>query len=394
MDDDTQPSKHRLSLSRPKPNTVIGSVVAAAMVAIAAFQGVSAFKDDPATVVAGGTAPDKVAVSLLDRLDVEGVRIGEDVYVPAKAVDEAFDLDQEKTDNGVRLANTLRLPVIATAHDPKGNWLGADRTRVEEWGSVKMDDATGLPKFVHDNRQDFLPITVAHYGLEHYSLWAVQGNADDLAKAVKAADWFVDNQESSGGWPALFDFEFQPGMTDTLKSGWYSGMSQGMAADLLAKIYDKTKTTKYRTAALKGLNPLTVSVENGGVQRMFEGEYQWWEEYPTRNRPTYVLNGFIYCLIGTYDVAKLLNDSRAQQLYESGLRSLTRMVNLYDLGSHTSYDLLHYSVPGTPPNIARWDYHNLHVELLSTLNVITEGQFKDVQARWYGYVKGVSAPHN
>jgi hypothetical protein len=81
----------------------------------------------------------------------------------------------------------LRLPVIATAHDPKGNWLGADRTRVEEWGSVKMDDATGLPRFVHDNRQDFLPITVAHYGLEHYSLWAVQGNADDLAKAVKAA---------------------------------------------------------------------------------------------------------------------------------------------------------------------------------------------------------------
>jgi hypothetical protein len=378
-------------LSRPVA-TVIGAVMAAALVATAAFEGVEAFRD-PGSVAAAGS-PERLGVSLLDRIDAEGVVVEGDVYVLAEAVDEAFDLEQERTDGGLRLANTLKHPAIATAHDPRGSWLGAEKTTVEEWGDVRMDDATGLPKFFHDGQTDFLPITVAHYGLAYYSRWAIDGDSDSWAKAVRAADWFVDNQDTTGGWPALFDFEFQPGMTDTLKSGWYSGMSQGMAADLLARVYVETRTVRYRTAALKGLNPLTVAVENGGVQRMFDGDYQWWEEYPTRNRPTYVLNGFIYCLVGVYDVAKLLGDTRAQQLYDSGLRSLKRMVNLYDLGDHTAYDLLHFSVPGQPPNIARWDYHNLHVSLLSTMNVITSGEFKDVQERWLGYVTGVSSPHN
>jgi len=373
--------------------TVIGAVIAASLVATAAFEGVEAFRE-PSAVAGTPTEPEKVGVSILDRIDAEGVKVGDEVYVPADVIDEAFDLEQEEADGRLRLANTLSQPTIFTAHDPKGSWLGGEKNRVEEWGDVRMDEATGLPKFLHNGQLDFLPITVAHYGLQHWSIWALEGNAESLDKAVRAADWFVDNQAPTGGWPALFDFEFQPGMTDTLKSGWVSGMSQGMAADLLARVYVEKNVAKYRTAALKALNPLSVSVENGGVQRMFEGEYEWWEEYPTRNRPTYVLNGFIYCLIGTYDVAQLLGDAKAQRLYESGLRSLKRMVNLYDLGDHTSYDLLHFSVPGQPPNIARWGYHNLHVSQLSTMNVITNGEFKDVQERWLGYVKGVSSPHN
>lgn len=392
--DEVRPPRgqHRLDLSS-KPALVIGAVIAVALVAIATFQGVELLR--PTGAVTAAAAPvEKTDVNLLNRIDVEGVVVDGHVYVPADAIDEAFDLEQEKTDSGLRLTNTLRTPVLATAHDPKGSWLGAERTNVEEWGDVVMDDATGLPKFKHGGVLDFLPITVAHYGLAHYSKWVVNGDAASLEKAVRAADWFVDNQDSSGGWPALFDFEFHPPMTTTLKSGWYSGMSQGMAADLLAKIYVEKKETRYRTAALRGLNPLSVPVENGGVQRLYEGQYQWWEEYPTTNRPTYVLNGFIYCLIGVYDVAKLLNDSRASQLYDSGLASLKRMLNLYDLGDHTSYDLLHFSVPNQPPNIARWDYHNLHVSLLSSLNIITNGQFKAVEERWFGYVNGISSPHN
>ena len=146
-------------------------------------------------------------------------------------------------------------------------------------------------------------------------------------------------------------------------------------------------------AALKALNPLSVSVENGGVQRMFEGEYEWWEEYPTRNRPTYVLNGFIYCLINRTTSPSCWATRRRSGSTRAAC-SLKRMVNLYDLGDHTSYDLLHFSVPGQPPNIARWGYHNLYVSQLSTMNVITNGEFKDVQERWLGYVKGVSSPHN
>jgi hypothetical protein len=150
----------------------------------------------------------------------------------------------------------------------------------------------------------------------------------------------VDNQESSGGWPALFDFEFQPGHDRhpevRVVLGDVAGHGGGPAREDLYE--DEDHEVPHRGA--QGPQP---AHRLGGERRRASGcsraKYQWWEEYPTRNRPTYVLTGFIYCLIGTYDVAKLLNDSRAQQLYDERLRSLTRMVNLYDLGSHTSYDL-------------------------------------------------------
>jgi len=393
---ETRPTlRQRIGLTRTS-STLIGSTIALALVAMATFQGIDVLGQHGATTPpAAAASPDHVKVNIQDRVDADGILVGGKVYVPADAVDNVFDLEHKQTDDGYTMTNTLNKPVIFTAYDPKGDWLQGEKNDVEHWGDVRMDDATGLPKFLHGGKLDFLPITVAHYGLQYYSIWSLNHNdASAWAKTLKTADWFVANQNSDGGWPAKFDFEFQPGLTSTLKSGWYSGMSQGMGATLLARVYAQTKDAKYRTAALKALNPLTVPVADGGVQRTFDGKYQWWEEYPTKNYPTYVLNGFIYCLLGVYDVWQLLGDTKAGQLYNSGLASLLRMINLYDLGSHTSYDLLHYSIPGIPPNIARWGYHNLHVSQLSVLNIITNGQFKDLQARWLGYVPGVSAPHN
>ena len=183
MTQDTQPrGQHRLGLSRTSM-TVIGAVIAASLVATAAFEGVEAFRE-PSAVAGTPTEPEKVGVSILDRIDAEGVKVGDEVYVPADVIDEAFDLEQEEADGRLRLATTLSQPTIFTAHDPKGSWLGGEKNRVEEWGDVRMDDATGLPKFLHNGQLDFLPITVAHYGLQHWSIWALEGNAESLDKAA------------------------------------------------------------------------------------------------------------------------------------------------------------------------------------------------------------------
>ena len=65
------------------------------------------------------------------------------------------------------------------------------------------------------------------------------------------------------------------------------------------------------------------------------------------------------------------------------------MIGLFDLGCSSSYDLVHHSVPGTAPNIAREGYHNLHVTLLSVLNVFENGGFQSVEDRWAGYASDV-----
>jgi heparosan-N-sulfate-glucuronate 5-epimerase len=285
-------------------------------------------------------------------------------------------------------------PLILTSYDPLGPWLGEQYTSVETWAKVQMDPATGLPQTVYPWGTYFYPVTVAHYGLEQYSKWAASGSTDAFGKAKLVGDWFVRNQDTRGGWPVPFDYDYRKGVTTTLRAGWYSGMAQGMASTLLAKLYARTHNDRYRAAALRSLNVLATPVEQGGVLRKFQGVYEWWEEYPIRNHPVYVLNGFMYALIGVYDTGVLLADDRAKQMYTSGLRSLIRMVNLYDLGSRTSYDLLHLDVPGSPPNVARWGYHYTHVTLLSAMNVITGGGFAGIERRWLGYCNGVVTPPN
>lgn len=76
------------------------------------------------------------------------------------------------------------------------------------------------------------------------------------------------------------------------------------------------------------------------------GKYDWYEEYPTKPA-SFVLNGFIYSLLGLYDLnatapPHLTKD--VQNLYNQGMVSLKKMLVLFDTGSGTIYDLRHFTL--------------------------------------------------
>lgn len=50
----------------------------------------------------------------------------------------------------------------------------------------------------------------------------------------------------------------------------------------------------------------------------------------------------------------------ASALFDQGMKSLKKLLPLFDMGSTTSYDLRHFTL-NVGPNIARWDYHATHV---------------------------------
>lgn len=141
-----------------------------------------------------------------------------------------------------------------------------------------------------------------------------------------------------------------------------------------------------------------------------------YEEYPT-SPPSFVLNGFIYSLLGLYDLnttvpASLSRD--AGHLYEQGMISLKKMLLLFDTGSGTIYDLRHFtlglhwfgifncrpditliSVSGIGPNIARWDYHATHVnQLLLLAKIHQDPLISRTAERWHSYMYGKRSPHN
>ncbi|CAD5115988.1 DgyrCDS4924 [Dimorphilus gyrociliatus] len=208
-----------------------------------------------------------------------------------------------------------------------------------------------------------------------------------------ASKWLLLNQDKSGGWPINVDRNLANGELE-LSAGWYSAMAQGQAMSLLCRAYSRTGKKEYLEAAKKAAFILSTPSSKGGVKAKFADKYDWYEEYPTQP-PSFVLNGFIYALIGLYDVYTLTEDQLSGKLYSDGMESLQTLLPLYDSGSGSFYDLRHYSLPGTAPNLARWDYHTTHINQLLLLNTIEQSSiFTKTAARWVGYMKGHRAKHN
>ena len=216
-----------------------------------------------------------------------------------------------------------------------------------------------------------------------------------LAQFYYAANWLVANQDERGGWPIMVKRYIANGMLE-LAPGWYSAMAQGQAMSLLVRAYIRTKNKKYLSAALKGTHLYDVPSSEGGVLAKFADKYNWYEEYPT-TPSCFVLNGFIYSLLGLYDlrmVAPAKESFVADRLYTTGLESLRSLLPLFDTGSGSIYDLRHYTL-GVAPNLARWDYHTTHINQLLLLSTIEDDPIYETTAkRWISYMKGHRAPHN
>lgn len=210
-----------------------------------------------------------------------------------------------------------------------------------------------------------------------------------------AARWLATNQRARGGWPVLARRRVAPGVPD-LKPGWHSAMSQGHGISLLSRAYYRSGDIDYLRAARRALHLLDVPSHAGGVKAMWMDKYVWYEEYPTKP-PLFVLNGFIYTLLGLYDLHVIEGEnsiSLAKKMYDDGMLSLKTLLPLFDTGGGSFYDLRHFTL-GISPNIARWDYHATHVNQLYLLaGLDPDPIFINTAKRWEGYMQGKRAAHN
>lgn len=266
------------------------------------------------------------------------------------------------------------------------NWNGG------LWDRVIFDEQ-GIPKVQFYFGLHYAPSTAFHWGLVSYSKWINTNNISNFIHAKEIADWAVMNQSEQGGWGWYFDHNFSRGVLGELQSGWYSAMTQGLGMSLLSRMYSVTGNTDYKNASINATKLFDVLVEDGGVLAMYNS-MPWYEEYPTPDGGSFVLNGFIYSLIGLYDSWKLLNHTDSKDKYLDGINSLGKMISLFDLGCYSSYDLVHHSIESKAPNIARESYHGLHISQLSLVNVFESNRFLEIQNRWIEYANGICAPHN
>lgn len=211
-----------------------------------------------------------------------------------------------------------------------------------------------------------------------------------------AAIWLRDHQNEYGIWP----IEVAKERIDypTLQPGWTSAMAQGHGISMMVRAANVFQDPTYWEAAGKALEPFKNEPKNGGVRNYLFEKYVWYEEYPFVEG-LFVLNGFMYALIGLYDLSVCSTAPptiafEATTLFQEGLLSLRALLPLFDAGKGSFYDLGHI-IQKTPPNLARWDYHTVHVQQLRLLNSFLHDQeLENFAFRWEEYTKGNYAAHN
>src|SRR5260370_9661573 len=99
-------------------------------------------------------------------------------------------------------------------------------------------------------------------------------------------------------------------------------MAQGVAISVLTRAYRITEDSDYLQSATRALLPFTKNVDDGGVRRGFSlasgtsAAGNFYEEYPTRSYSAFTLNGFMFALIGLYDLSQIPNQD-AGLLFEN-----------------------------------------------------------------------------
>jgi heparosan-N-sulfate-glucuronate 5-epimerase len=224
------------------------------------------------------------------------------------------------------------------------------------------------------------PVTSAQYGLWAYDLYLRTENRRYRRIVLRVADWLVVNQRQDR-W--FYDFNGDVSGI-VIKKPWISAMAQGQAMSLLERAYRLTGNERYRSTALRSLVPLESDVRSGGVSRCFLGNCSlpFFEEAPT-TPPSYILNGFMFTLIGLYDLASIAPRSQALPLYSAARRTLHFALPRYDVDGVASYDLTHLTVRGKEPTIATLSYQGVHLYLLRALDSLTpDPRFEHFADRW------------
>lgn len=174
---------------------------------------------------------------------------------------------------------------------------------------------------------------------------------------------------------------------------WTSALSHGMIISSFVRCYIHTSNKKYLEYAKKLALEYDISVENGGFKRLLFDKFTFYEEYPTLEHGNYVLNGFMFALIGLYDLLQYIEDDTIKKSYEEGLYTLETILPLYDAGNGSYYDLIH--LVGVVPIKARQQYHCTHIEQLKVMYLITNKiMFLNVHNRWTKYLKGFECSTN
>ncbi|MCX7885555.1 MAG: D-glucuronyl C5-epimerase family protein [Caloramator sp.] len=183
------------------------------------------------------------------------------------------------------------------------------------------------------NGYKYNPLLIAQYGLQNYNYYIRYNDREKLNNAVKAADYLLQNIDSSGKWINNFDYKYN---NVNLKAPWSSSLTQGLGISLLIRIYEETKNIKYLDTAKKALEPLLKSSNEGGLYKNYYG-HALYDIFPSDTKLT--LSSHCFVILSLYDISKY--DNRAKEKFEDSLYTLKDLIWIFSNSLDSFYKDIH-----------------------------------------------------
>lgn len=161
----------------------------------------------------------------------------------------------------------------------------------------------------------------------------------DQEKFKNCIDWFKENAKTNENGLTVWEYRFDSTYNDvSIEAPWYSTFGQALAIEALVEYYNQEKDNDALALAQKGAEALFTDINDGGL--LFEeGEDVWFEEIPSMDNPSHILNGHMRGLIALQKLYQATNDKKYDDWYQKGISSLEKWLPKYDTGYWLRYDL-------------------------------------------------------
>jgi len=250
--------------------------------------------------------------------------------------------------------------------------------------STQLIDAEGFAMIRVEGKLYRQPVSHCELIFDAFHHYAQTHSPQDAQKVIHLADILVNEMKKAqlGGRECTvlwYNFHWPPCMPHQVP--WPSAMAQGFAMSALCRAYEVEPKPEYLRMAKACLTIFDVDLKDGGVLSHDPQGNVYYEEYAIPGKAYHVLNGFIYCLLGLYDLYRATGDTKAKSLYDTGIKTLSTpgILNRYDQGFWTTYDQSPFHYPS-------FNYSAIHIRQLNVLYSITGKQiFKDTEEKWRPY---------
>ncbi len=224
-------------------------------------------------------------------------------------------------------------------------------------------DENGIPFCVEgENKRYYYIVTIIQYAMICYEFIVKDIEVESYTqKFLRCINW-LDNKKELFNDSYVFR-SFRNNQYN-LPDGWISGMYQGQAISLYLRAYLLTGDQKYFDTVGKIFNSFNIDYEEGGFKRIDKEGNIWFEEYPTE-KPSYVLNGFIYSMFGLMDYYRISNRQDVKEVWDNCVKTLENNLQRYDVWYWSVYD------QGKKQLVSYYYQKNVHIPLMQIMYRLT-----------------------